>query len=120
MVLVWQIYYSDLGRAYPMYALSVQQISEIESQINVLNVIPDSIIVKAIEVKYSCNVPQLTSRKLILWLADGGQYSLNYPEPFDDNLAEHLTANTSVQAWEFVGEKIKYGRLRRMLNYVRS
>lgn len=120
MVLVWQIYYSDLGRAYPIYALSVQQISEAESQVNVLNVIPDSIIVKAIEVKYPCNVPQLTPRKLILWLSDGTQYSLSYPEPFTNELAEHLTANPIVQAWQFVGEKIKYGRLARMLERVRS
>ena len=115
MVLVWRSYATDLGRAYPFYALSVQQINDVSSNIDPLTLLPPAILSQSIELKNSCTVGGLTPRKLLLWTIDGAQFELTYPQPFSENLADYLTNNLQIQAFEFVGERIKDGRLRRML-----
>lgn len=120
MVDVWQNYNSDLGRAYPMFALSSLQVLEVPTDINPVDLLPPAIRVKAIEVKNACSVEGLTPRTLILWTSDGAQFRLSYPQPFSQNLYDYLTLNTEVAAFEFVGERLRYGRLRRLLDSVRS
>lgn len=118
MVLAWRSYQSDLGRAYPMFNLALGQINEVSSNADVLALLPNAIALNLIETKNTCGVDGLTARSLILWLNDGGQFRLNYPQPFSQNLADYLTTSIQVTAWEFVGERIKYGRLKRMLENV--
>lgn len=115
---VWQNYITDLGRAYPMFALTIQQVNDVSSDINALDLLPPAILANLMQVKNSCPVSQLTPRTLILWTGDGAQFRLTYPQSFDQALSDYLTQNLQVQAFEFVGETIKYGRLRRMLENV--
>lgn len=115
---VWQNYTSDLGRAYPLYALTVGQVNDVSTDINPVDLLPPAVLANLIEVRRSCSVSGLTPRTLILWTTDGAQFRLTYPQPFSDNLAQSLTLNLQVQAFEFVGERIKHGRLRRMLENV--
>ena len=118
MALVWLNYQTDLGRSYPMVNLSVGQVNEVDSNINPIDLLPPAVISQVRRVRNSCAVADLTSRVLMLWLIDGAQYRLTYPQPFSQNLFDFLTLNTDVQAFEFVGERVKYGRLRRMLDNV--
>lgn len=118
MIQVWRNYFTDLNRAYPMYALSREQINDTSTNIDPIDLLPPAILTNLIKVKYPCAVRELTPRQLVLFAADGGQFRLNYPLPFTQALSDYLTANTSVQAFEFVGERIRYGRLRRMLENV--
>lgn len=118
MVLVWSSYQTDIGRVYPMYALSVFQVNDVNSNVNPIDLLPPTIQALLIEVKYPCGVSLLTPRRLSIWASDGGQFEVNYPVPFNEALANFLTANTQIQAWEFIGERIRYGRLRRMLENV--
>lgn len=118
MVQVWNNYLTDLGRAYPMYALAVSQINDVDSSFNPLDLLPPGVLTNLIKVKNSCPVTLLTPRSLLLFATDGGQFRINYPVPFDRTLFDFLTLNTDVQAFEFVGERIKYGRLWRMLENV--
>lgn len=118
MALVWRSYLTDLGRAYPMYALSSQQVNDVSTNINPLDLLPPGILGNLIEVNNSCGVGGLTPRYLSLFAIDGAQFRVSYPQPFSQDLFDYLTLNTQVQAFEFVGERIKYGRLRRMLENV--
>ena len=118
MVQVWGSYLTDLGRAYPMYALSARQVNDISSDIDPLNLLPPAILNGLMSVKHPCPVGGLTARILILWTSDGGQFRINYPLPFSQDLFDYLNLNLDVAAFELVGEKIKYGRLRRMLENV--
>ena len=120
MVKVWQNYTSDLGRAYPMFALSIQQVNDVPSQIDPVTLLPSSIQQKAIAVKNACSVGGMTPRYLILWTSDGAQFKLTYPQPFSQNLYDYLTLNTQVAAFEFVGERLRYGRLRRLLDTLKD
>ena len=121
MVLSWRSYRSDLDRVYPMFALSVRQINpEIAGTIDPLTLLPDAIASQIIDVDRPCAVGGLTARTLVLWALDGGQYRVTYPQPFSQNLYDYLTLNSEVQAFEFVGERLKYGRLRRLLDRVGS
>ena len=120
MVGVWQNYSSDLDRAYPMFALSSRQVNDISTNLNPLDLLPPAIRNKAIEVKNACAVSLLTPRSLILWTSDGAQFQITYPQPFSQALFDYLTLNTNVSAFEFVGECLKYGRLRRLLDNVGS
>ena len=108
-------YRSDLGRAYPMFALSLEQVTDLTIDTNVLDLLPTVFNNQVRRVRASCAVPGLTPRTLILWLTSGAQFRLTYPQPFSENLADYLTAQSQIQAFEFVGERIKDGRLRRML-----
>lgn len=118
MIQVWRNYFTDLSRAYPMYALSIEQINNTSTPTNPIDLLPPAILTNLMEVKYPCAVRELTPRQLVLFASDGGQFRLNYPLPFSQTLSDYLTANTAVQAFEFVGERIRYGRLRRMLENV--
>ena len=118
-MLVWQGYRTDLDRTYPMFALSLSQLNNVSSNIDPVSLLPQAIASQLIENKYPCGVEGLTPRYLILWDSNGAQWRLNYPQPFSQNLFDFLTLNTSVAAFEFVGERLKYGRLKRLLDYVR-
>ena len=118
MVQVWRSYLTDLGRAYPMYRLGVSQVNELSTSFDALSLLPPSVLTNLIEVKSSCPVNNLIPRSLIIFAIDGAQFRVNYPVPFDQGLSDFLTLNTDVQAFEFVGERIRYGRLIRMLENV--
>lgn len=115
VMLALSSYRSDLGRIYPMFALNVEQVNDVTTNINVFEELPAAFNNQVRRVRTTCAVPGLTPRMLILWVSDGSQFRLTYPQPFSENLADYLTANTQIQAFEFVGERIKDGRLRRML-----
>jgi|GEM_PF-6820907 len=118
MVLVWQNYQSDLGRTYPMYPISIESNNPIDSTINPLLLLDDTAASQVLRVRNACLVGGLTARKLVLYLTNGAIFTLNYPLPFNQVLAMDLTADSNVQAWEFIGEVVKYGRLKRMLDNV--
>lgn len=118
MVQVWRAYATDLGRIYPMYPLSLQQINDVSSSVNALDLLPNAIGSELIEVNNPCSVSGLTARKIALFTSDGARFLINYPRPFSQNLADYLTANLAITAWEFIGERIVDGRLRRMLDNV--
>lgn len=118
MVQVWRSYLTDLGRAYPMYALSARQVNDISSNINFLDLLPPAILNGLLDVNHPCGVGGLTPRYLILYTNDGAQFRVSYPQPFSQNLYDYLTLNLEVTAFEFVGERIKYGRLKRLLENV--
>lgn len=118
MVLCWRSYQTDLDRAYPMFALSLSQTNEVVSEFNPLSNLPNSVSQLLIEISNPCGVGGLTPRQLALFASDGGQFLLSYPQPFDLALFDYLTANTAVAAFEFIGERLKYGRLRRLLENV--
>ena len=118
MVLVWRSYQSDLGRAYPFFALSARQVNDVSTTINPMDLLPTAILGDLIDVRNPCAVSGLTPRYLSLFASDGAQFTITYPQPFDNSLAQFLTNNLDVAAWEFVGERIKYGRLRKLLNNV--
>lgn len=120
MIKVWQNYTSDLGRAYPMFALSVTQVNDVDTNLNPINLLPPAIRDRRIEVKNACAVNLLTPRSLILWTSDGAQFQITYPQPFSQALFDYLTLNVNVAAFEFVGERLRYGRLRRLLDNVGS
>ena len=98
-----------------MFALSIERLGDVDSSINPVDLLPTAISSNFQRVRNTCAVSGLTPRILILWTNDGAQFRLTYPQPFSENLADYLTANLQVQAFEFVGERIKDGRLRRML-----
>ena len=118
MAIVWQSYITDLGRSYPMFSLKSLEVTDTRSNINPVDLLPNAI-TNSLQLGIdACAVPGLTPRVLILWTSDGAQFQLTYPQPFSENLADYLTANLEVTAFEFVGERIKDGRLRRMLPHV--
>ena len=103
-----------------MFALSVRQINtEVAGTVDPVTLLPPAIVSLVIDVERACAVGQLTPRTLVLWASDGGQYQVSYPQPFSQNLFDYLTLNTNVQAFEFIGERLRYGRLRRLLDSVR-
>lgn len=119
-MLVWQGYRTDLDKAYPMFALSLNRLNDVPSNIDPISLLPEAIASGLIENKYPCSVNGLTPRYLIIWDSLGAQFQLSYPQPFSQNLFDFLTLNTDVAAFEFVGERLKYGRLKRLLDFVRS
>ena len=118
MVLVWRSYQTDLGKAYPFFALSRRQVNDVSTSINPIELLPTAILGEEIDVPNPCAVTGLTPRYLSLFASDGAQFTITYPQPFDNSLAQFLTSNLDVAAWEFVGERLKYGRLRRLLDNV--
>jgi hypothetical protein len=116
MVLVWQAYATDLDRVYPFFALSINQINDVTTDINPIDLLPNYVQDRLIEIVLPCAVAGLTPRKLALWLSDGAQFLINYPVPFSAQLAQDLTSTIDIAAWEFIGERLKYGRLRKILD----
>ena len=116
--MLWISYKSDLDRVYPMLPINIEQLNDVPTLVNPISFLPDAII-ELIAVNLDpCLVKGLEPRQLILWLSDGSQFKLSYPVPFNLDLADFLNAKTGIIAWEFVGEKIKYGRLQRLLDNV--
>lgn len=118
MVLVWKSYQTDLGRSYPFLALGVRQVNDVSTSFNAVDLLPLSAFNTLIDVGNSCGVPGLTPRYLSLFASDGAQFLISYPTPFDNSLAQFLTSNVDIAAWEFVGERLRYGRLRKLLDNV--
>jgi hypothetical protein len=116
MALVWLAYRTDLDRVYPMFALSIDQINDVATEINPIDLLPPQVLNDLIEISNPCAVAGLTPRKLALWLRDGAQFLINYPVPFSEQLAGQLTNSLEIVAWEFIGERLKYGRLRKILD----
>lgn len=118
MVLVWNSYQTDLGRAYPFFALSTRQVNDVSTNFAPLDLLPPTVLNDVIDNRNPCAVGGLTPRYLSLFASDGAQFRVTYPQPFDQTLAQFLTSNLDIAAWEFVGERIRHGRLRRMLENV--
>ena len=118
MVRAWQNYLTDTGRAYPLFALSLRQVNQVSTTINPLDLLPVADLNQLIEVKNSCTVAQLVPRQINIYAVDTAQFLINYWQPFNPYLFDFLTLNTQVAAFEFIGERIRYGRLRRMLDNV--
>ena len=118
MVLAWRSYQSDLGRAYPMLALYVAQLNDVSSNINPTDLLPPLVTDNLLVVGNTCGVDGLTLRSIVLWSSDGAMFAVNYPKPFDLTLFNYLTEKLEVAAFEFIGEKLKYGRLKRLLDNV--
>ena len=115
---IWQFYRTDAGRMYPFYAVSARQVNDISTNLNPLDLLPSNDLTQLINFSNPCSVPGLTPRKIMLYAVDGAQFLINYWQPFNQNLFDFLTLNIDVAAFEFIGERIKYGRLRRMLDNV--
>ena len=118
MAQVWASYLSDLGRAYPMVSIQIAQVNDVPTDTNPLDLLPPAILDQVLRVSMPCAVDGITPRKLSLWLSDTAQFLISYPQPFSENLADYLTAHTDISAWEFIGERVRYGRLRKMLDNV--
>lgn len=117
-MLVWRSYTTDLGRAYPMFALGIIQENQITTNINPLDLLPSSDLTQIINIPTGCIVSGLNPRKIRIFAADGAQFLLNYYQPFTLSLENHLVSITDVIAYEWIGERIQYGRLKRLLENV--
>ena len=117
-MLVWQSYTTDMGRAYPMFPILFRQENETSSNLNIFALLPESDRRTVLDVKHSCRVGGLTGRQIKIFAADGARYSLTYYQPFNRTLENYLTNNLNVVAYEWIGERLKYGRLHRMLENV--
>lgn len=118
MARVWQTYVTDCGRAYPLYPLSVRQVNQVLTAINPLDLLPNNDLLQLNDVKHPCSISNLTPRAISIWDAEGAQFLINYWQPFNQDLYDWLTVSIQVQAFEFIGERIKYSRLQRMLDNV--
>ena len=118
MARVWQTYVTDCGRAYPLYPLSVRQVNQVLTAINPLDLLPNNDLLQLNDVKHPCSISNLTPRAISIWDVDGAQFLINYWQPFNQDLYDWLTVSIQVQAFEFIGERIKYSRLQRMLDNV--
>jgi hypothetical protein len=118
--MLWRNYQTDTGRIYPFYAVSLRQINDISTDFDPLDLLPVADIENLIDANrvLPCTVPELTPRQIHLFDTDGGEFLLNYWQPFERILFDFYITNTNVAAFEFIGERIKYGRLRRMLENV--
>ncbi|MDJ0773690.1 MAG: hypothetical protein QNJ49_09730 [Mastigocoleus sp. MO_167.B18] len=117
-MLVWRNYITDMGRAYPLFALSMTQENEVSTNIDPLDLLPSDDKNQIIEVKHSCVVTGLTPRKIRIFAVDGARFLINYYQPFNQVLVDYLVSHLSISAYELIGERIKYGRLKRMLDNV--
>lgn len=99
-----------------MYALVVRQTNDISTDINPVELLPRTMRSRIIDLQNSCSVDGLFARLLVLYTNEGARFELVYPEPFSQSLLEFLTTNFDVAAFEFVGERLKYGRLKRLLD----
>lgn len=115
MVLVWREYRSDLGNIYPFLAVSARQINQVSTTYEALQFLTVGDAAQISEIKANCAVPDLTPRQLIIYAGDDAIFALNYNLPFDQALYDHLSALSSVRGFEFIGERIRYSRLTRML-----
>lgn len=113
-MLVWLSYQSDLGRVYPVIGVNLRPLTEIETEADIFNLIGNT---NLGDLDNPCEVPDLIYRTIKLYLSDDSIYQVVYPQPFNADLFDRLSTSLSVTAFEFIGEKIKYSRLKRMLNF---
>ena len=98
--------------------MSVRQLNEVSTDIDPISLLPVADEFNTKEVKNSCAVPGLTPRSIIIYGSDDAQFLLTYPRPYSQNLYDHLASQLQIRAFELVGERIKYSRLKRMLGNV--
>lgn len=116
MVLAWSNYITDTNYNYPFVPVNIRQISDLNRDDSpVLVLLPDDIN-NSIDIDITCDVPQLTYRRIRFFFSDESIYEINYYRPFSRALFDYLSSSISVRAFEFIGEQIKYSRLRKMLN----
>lgn len=115
MVLVWRDYRTDIGNTYPFLPLSVRQLNQVSTDIEPLNLLTVADAQNIIEIDKACSVPGLSSRQIIIFASDDAIFAIDYYRPFNQTLYNQLSSSLQVRAFEFVGEKIKYSRLRRMI-----
>jgi hypothetical protein len=116
VVLVWTNYTTDTGFNYPFIPVSIKQISEISREESPLLALPTTDRELAIELDFSCAIPQLIPRKIKIYFSDDSIYEINYYQVFNQVLYDFLSTRIGVRAFEFIGENIKYSRLIKMLN----
>lgn len=118
MILVWRDYRSDTGAIYPFLPLAMGQrnANEIASTFDPKSTLSESDRENILVVDRGCSVPLLQPRQIILYASDGGQFYLDYYRSFTNTLFDNLSRNTEIQAFEFIGERIKHSRLIRMLD----
>lgn len=117
-MIIWQQYTTDMGRVYPFLSLSAVVENNQSTNFNVLDFLPNNDLSSLVDHKHSCLVKGLTPRKIRIFTTDGAQLLFNYYQPFNQVLEDYLINNLDVVAYEWIGEKIKYGRLKRMLENV--
>ena len=115
MPLFWESYYSDLGIVYPFISVKIKQLSDIHRQESVLDILPIEDKKQLITLHNSISIPGLEQRKIKILFSDDTYYKFNYYKPFDSGLYQWLTSSIQVRGLEFIGEKIKYNRLKNML-----
>lgn len=116
--MIWQQYTTDMGRVYPFLSLSAVVENNQSTNFNPLDFLPINDLSQLINQKQSCAVSSLTPRKIRIFASDGAQFLFNYYRPFNQALEDYLINNLDVTAYEWIGERIKYGRLKRMLENV--
>jgi hypothetical protein len=99
-----------------MFALSINQVNDVATDINPIDLLPNYVLNNLIDIGSPCAVAGLTPRKLALSLSDGASFLISYPTPWTTQLAQDLTNTIEIVAWEFIGERLKYGRLRKILD----
>ena len=117
-MLVWTQYITDIGRIYPFIPVAIQQISDLYREDSPLLILPETDRDFVVDFNSSCSVKELTPRKITLFFSDDSVYQFNYYRPFDATLFNWLSNSISVRAFEFIGEEIRYSRLRRILKNV--
>lgn len=116
--MIWQQYTTDMGRIYPFLSLSAVVENNQSTNFTALDFLPNNDLGELINQQQSCFVSGLTPRKIRIFTSDGAQFLFNYYRPFNQVLEDYLVNNLDVVAYEWIGEKIKYGRLKRMLENV--
>lgn len=110
---VWTTYTTDLGKAYSLVPAIVTELEGSTGNTDPISLFPDLNLLQ--DVRLSCSVPDLSYRYVRLFLADGGRYEVIYPLPFNQYFLDSLSNSLAIQAFELVGERIKYSRLKRFL-----
>lgn len=118
MASLWQQYRTDTGAIFPFVPLGIVQLNEgeIVSNFSPLSALPPDDLNGIVELETACNVPDMTYRQIILYASDGGQFRINYYLPFSDTLFARLSGIIALQAFELIGERIRYSRLKRIIN----
>ena len=118
MATVWQQYTTDLGRIYTFVSISIVISNQQSTNLQLADFLSNADLDAIVSHKISCSVPNLTPRKIMIFASDRSQWLFNYYEPFSQELEDSLLANLNIAAYTWIGEKIKYGRLKRMLETI--
>lgn len=115
----YKFYRTDAGRLYPYYRLEVDQVNNISTQFDdPIMFLPNEIKNLIITTQNICNVRGLLPRILNLTFIDNAAYSITCALPFNSQLKNHLANQPEIKSFQFVGEKIKHSRLKRLLDNV--